>query len=49
MVHRRSPGHREALIAGAGFPLDITYLLAGEIVPLAAVRAAELWSNVHDE
>ncbi len=48
-MHRRIPGHREALIAGARFPSDTTCLLADEIVPRAAVRAAELWSNLHDE
>jgi hypothetical protein len=37
------------VIAGAGFPSDTTYVLAGEIVRLATVPAAELRSNLHDE
>jgi hypothetical protein len=48
-VYRHSPGPREALIPGAGFPSDIPEVLAGEIVSLADVRAAQLWSNLHDE
>jgi hypothetical protein len=48
-VRRRSPGHTEAVIAGSGFPSDTTYVLAGEIVRLAAVPAAKLRSNLHDE